>query len=373
MVKSIRSQDLTGQVDLPGGGLEKAKKDKEALTAVLADPSYKPVVHTTVVWSHCCAGVWPDPQDATRYHSILPDIPTVPLDWNLRERLDVPLVMQQINLSSNVKYLATQAHASQNPGHFLSRFLHKDEFFWPEDPRGLNAPPIVNAGEDQLALGGALVSLNGAGSLDPEGLLLTFEWSQVEGPTVTLTGANTATPTFTAPQFAQSTSLVFRLVVRDQEFTSPPDLVTVTVVGATDYFNLAPLAAVTASSDNPADGQQATKAVDGVVDGWPGDYTREWATNRERAGAWIRLSWSTSYLVDRIVLHDRPNSNDRVTGGTLKFSDGTTVSVGSLDNGGAGNTVTFTPRSITNVTFTVTSVSAATLNIGLAEIAVYGR
>jgi F5/8 type C domain len=137
--------------------------------------------------------------------------------------------------------------------------------------------------------------------------------------------------------------------------------------------NIAPLAVVTASSDNPADGQQAIKAVDGVVDGWPGDATREWATNGERTGAWIKLSWATSYLVDRVVLYDRPNSSDRVTGGRLTFSDGTTVSVGSLTNSGAAVTVTFTPRTVTSVTFTVTSVSATTLNVGLAEIQVYGR
>jgi len=137
--------------------------------------------------------------------------------------------------------------------------------------------------------------------------------------------------------------------------------------------NIAPLATVTASSDNPPDGQQATKAVDGVVDGWPGDYTREWATNGERVGAWIKLSWSVPYVVDRVVLYDRPNSSDRVTGGTLTFSDGTTVSVTSLSNNGAAQTVAFTSRSVTSVTFTVASVSTATQNIGLAEIEVYGR
>jgi K319L-like, PKD domain len=345
---------------------------QDALSAVLTDVSYNPVVHTTVVWSRCCSDIWPDPRDPTHYHSTLPDIPSVPLDWNKRESLDVPLVMQQIDLSNNAKYLAIQAHASQDTGGFLSRFLHKDEFFWPQDPRALNAPPIVNAGEEQLVQSGALVSLNGNGSLDPEGLPLTFEWTQAEGPPVTLTGANIATPTFTAPQVAEPTSLVFRLVVHDQEFASPPDLVSITVVEANDYLNLAPLAVVTASSDHPATGQQAVKAVDGVVDGWPGDYTREWASNGERAGAWIKLTWSTSYLVDRIVLYDRPNANDRITGGVLRFSDGTTVNVGSLDNSGAGNTVTFSPRSITSVTFTVNSVSSATLNVGLAEIAVYG-
>jgi len=130
---------------------------------------------------------------------------------------------------------------------------------------------------------------------------------------------------------------------------------------------------VTASSENATDGQQAIKAVDGVVDGWPGDYTREWATSGQRVGAWIKLSWSTSYMVDKIVLYDRPNSNDRVTGGTLTFSDGTSISVTSLSNNGAAKTVILPPRNVNSVTFTITSVSAGTQNVGLAEIEVYGR
>jgi hypothetical protein len=136
--------------------------------------------------------------------------------------------------------------------------------------------------------------------------------------------------------------------------------------------NIAPLATVTASSQNVATGQLAIKAVDGIVDGYPGDYTREWATNGERAGAWITLSWSAPYVVDQIVLHDRPNANDQVTGGTLAFSDGSTISVGSLANDGASVAVPFTSRTITSVTFTITSVSNSARNIGLSEIEVYG-
>jgi len=438
---------------------------KDALTSVLTDPFYRPVVHTTVVWSPCCFGDWPAPIDPTRNHSILPDIPAIPLDWNQRESLDVPLAMQDGNEANNPKYQALLAHASQF-GSFLANFVHKDEIFWPENPRGLNRPPIVNAGVDQQVASGAPVSLNGNDSSDPEAVPLTFDWSQAEGPAVTLTGAQTASPTFTAPQLGQTTKFQFRLVVHDAEFASPPDLVTVTVapsgsvpaapsgltataasssrinlawvdnatnetgysverstngttftvvatlganvttyantgltasttysyrvratnsVGNSAYSNtatattsatatstnIAPLAAVTASSANTATGQQAAKAVDGVVDGWPGDYTREWATAGEGAGAWIRLSWATSSVVDRVVLYDRPNPDDHVTGGTLTFSDGTSVNVGPLDNAGAATTVTFAPRSITSVTFTVTSVDAGGQNIGLAEFEVH--
>jgi lysophospholipase L1-like esterase len=144
------------------------------------------------------------------------------------------------------------------------------------------------------------------------------------------------------------------------------------VARAADSTNIAALATVTASSEATSTNQQAIKAVDGVPDGWPGDYTREWATLGERTGAWLKLSWSSAYSVDHVVLYDRPNTNDRITGATLTFSDGATVAVGALINNGSAVTVNFTPHTTTSLTLTVTSVSGATLNIGLAEIEVYG-
>ena len=140
---------------------------------------------------------------------------------------------------------------------------------------------------------------------------------------------------------------------------------------ASTSTNIAPLATVTASSANASTGQLATKAIDGFVDGYPGNYSREWATLGERAGAWIKLTWATSALVDRIVLYDRPNTDDHITGATLTFSDGTTVTVGALNNTGLATVITFTPRSITSVTLTITTVGPDTSNIGLAEFEVF--
>ncbi|MEG8035988.1 hypothetical protein QP157_11890 [Sphingomonas sp. LR61] len=75
------------------------------------------------------------------------------------------------------------------------------------------------------------------------------------------------------------------------------------------------------------------KAVDGVVSGYPDAPTAEWAAPGGRAGTWIQLNWSAGTTLQEIDLADRPNSDDQVTGGTLTFSDGTSVAVPSLDNG----------------------------------------
>jgi len=127
----------------------------------------------------------------------------------------------------------------------------------------------------------------------------------------------------------------------------------------------------TASSSSFATGQGAAAAVDGVISGYPANPGSEWASRGEKAGAWLNLSWSSAVTASRIVLYDRPNGSDQVTAGRITFSDGSTVTVPSLDNGGQATTISFSPRRITSLRFTVTSVSQSTQNIGLSEIQVF--
>jgi LmbE family N-acetylglucosaminyl deacetylase/CRISPR/Cas system CMR subunit Cmr4 (Cas7 group RAMP superfamily) len=125
-------------------------------------------------------------------------------------------------------------------------------------------------------------------------------------------------------------------------------------------------ASVVASSQ--VTGQAATDAIDGVLGGYPGSPSAEWSSDGQRSGAWIQLHWATPQQIDRVLLYDRPNAADEITGGTLTFSDGSTVTVPGLVNNGGATSVTFPARSVTTVRFTVTSVSEWTQNVGLSEI-----
>ncbi len=104
------------------------------------------------------------------------------------------------------------------------------------------APTVPDAGDDRVVATGAQVTLSGtAGAGGPWGDNVTFEWEQVDGPNsdtpvatgVTLNGATSAAPTFTAP--ATPGQLYFRLAATPRGFSNNQgmgrayDWVTITV------------------------------------------------------------------------------------------------------------------------------------------------
>ncbi|HLF96515.1 MAG TPA: DUF1566 domain-containing protein [Methylococcaceae bacterium] len=97
-----------------------------------------------------------------------------------------------------------------------------------DSPFRINKRPVANAGANQAVETGQEVSLNGAESLDPDNIPspLSYQWTQVKGPIVTLGGANTVAPYFTP---TTPGLYVFKLVVNDGAADSRRDLVEVRV------------------------------------------------------------------------------------------------------------------------------------------------
>lgn len=104
-----------------------------------------------------------------------------------------------------------------------------DDSTWPTSGSSGNQSPTANAGTDQTVTAGATVNLSGSGS-DPDGTIASYAWTQVVGPTVTLSSATAQNPSFTAPIVTSTTALEFQLRVTDNLGTqSLPDTVAITV------------------------------------------------------------------------------------------------------------------------------------------------
>ncbi|MFA8434719.1 MAG: C25 family cysteine peptidase [Marinifilaceae bacterium] len=129
-----------------------------------------------------------------------------------------------------------------------------------------NEAPVANAGKAQTVNEGDVVNLDASASSDPDAnTTLTYSWTSVEG--LALTGAGTATPSFTAPEVETNKTYTFELTVSDGELEDKT-----TVVVTVNNVNKAPVAdagkaqvvkegtvvRLDASASSDADGQTLT-------------------------------------------------------------------------------------------------------------------
>lgn len=108
--------------------------------------------------------------------------------------------------------------------------------------------PTARIGGDSSAYEGETLSLSATGSSDSDGTLTTYNWIQTAGPSVTLTNANSATPSFIVPLVDTDTALSFELTVQDNDNLSD------TATAKVKVFNKSAPAAVTQFSVTQGNG-----------------------------------------------------------------------------------------------------------------------
>ncbi|GAA1717807.1 hypothetical protein GCM10009745_78240 [Kribbella yunnanensis] len=107
---------------------------------------------------------------------------------------------------------------------------------------------------------------------------------------------------------------------------------------------------ITASSGSPYN----------AIDSRP---SSEWTSTE--TDPWVRIDWVNTHQLDRIVLNDRADLASNITGGTLTFSDGTSLAVTGIPADGSAKVVSFPAKSVTWAKFTATGVGT---NVGLSQL-----
>ena len=91
----------------------------------------------------------------------------------------------------------------------------------------INQVPTADAGQDQTVSELVPAVLDGTGSFDNDGAILTYLWNHTSGPSVTLNATDIPSPTFTSPQVTSNQEVVFTLTVTDDGSSRDQDTVTI--------------------------------------------------------------------------------------------------------------------------------------------------
>ena len=148
----------------------------------------------------------------------------------------------------------------------------------------INESPEADAGPDQSVFSGDEVFLDGSMSYDVDDGIKTYLWEQIDGPSVSLSGANTAQASFVAPDVGDAgDALTFALTVTDNGNLEAVDTC---VVNVESWTNSPPIA--DAGPDQEAnEHDMVTLDGSGSVDWDDGIRSYLWT---QTAGPPVRLS-----------------------------------------------------------------------------------
>lgn len=179
-------------------------------------------------------------------------------------------------------------------------------------------PLIAEAGADQTVDPRAVVFVDGSASSSWVNLPLTYNWSQVSGPAVSMIGADGVRAVFTAPETGAAATVRLLLTVSDGTLT------------ATDSVDIHINESAALTADAGEDQTVAARAVvllDGSGSGTAASLplTYSWA---QTAGPTVTLSSGTAV----VARFDAPAlTADTTFSFTLTVSDGTRVATDSVD------------------------------------------
>ena len=176
-----------------------------------------------------------------------------------------------------------------------------------------NSPPTVNAGQDQEVAEGATVTLSGTVSDDDPEDAPTYSWTHDGALSITITGSDSLSASFTAPDVAANTTITVTLTV-DDGTVEVSDTLQVTIA---DSPNSPPT--VNAGQDQEV-AEGATVTLSGTVsDDDPGDtLAYSWSHNSTLSITFDASALDASFTAPQV-------DSDTAIAFTLTADDGVVV------------------------------------------------
>jgi OmpA family protein/K319-like protein len=246
-----------------------------------------------------------------------------------------------------------------------------------------HTPPVADAGPNQIGVPAGTITLNGSGSYSPDGLPITYQWTQQAGPPVTLASPTAVTTTFVA---ASAQAYTFLLTVKDSLGGQGTARVSITTTAA----NKPSIEAFLASPSQIQPGQSSTLSWN-VTNATAVTITG--LGNVSLAGSQsVQPAQTTTYTLTATNANGSSTATATVTVGTPQISlvycyasptniiagesatlyyqsqNATSVTIApSVGNQGLGGTVVVTPTQSTTYTITATGAGGTTssCNIGV--------
>lgn len=141
-----------------------------------------------------------------------------------------------------------------------------------------NQPPVADAGDDIIVDSAQTVQLDGSGSRDNDGSIVSYKWEQIAGNDLNIGDADKAVATVSIPDTGANNTYSFKLTVKDDENATSYDTVNVKAEFGSEPESTPPVADISGPTQAEA-GDNVVLDASGSSDADGDNLTYSWSSS----------------------------------------------------------------------------------------------